>query len=163
MTGKVSDNTTLTYYATTDTSVNVTSLSASVFSSTLSAITLDSDDNTTIQVFAKDSANNIAWIDNFNCDQRRQAPIIDNITLVGSTSGTDNTTDTDNTTLKILFGGAVDNQSTVNAGIYKYYASQDNVTPASSASGWSSAWNGTDNGTITHQWEAPDLKQFMSG
>jgi hypothetical protein len=150
VTGKVNDNTTLTYYATTGTSVSATSLpSASVFSSTLSAITLDSDDNTTIQVFAKDSANNIAWIDNLTVISDDTAPIIDNITLVGSTSGADNTTDTDNTTLKILFGGAVDNQSTVNAGIYKYYASQDNVTPASSASGWSSAWNGTDNGTIT--------------
>jgi hypothetical protein len=150
VTGKVSDNTTLTYYATTGTSVSATSLpSASVFSSTLSAITLDSDDNTTIQIFAKDAANNIAWIDNLTVISDDTAPIIDNITLVGSTSGTDNTTDTDNTTLKILFGGAVDNQSTVNAGIYKYYASQDNVTPASSASGWSSAWNGTDNGTIT--------------
>ncbi len=69
-----------------------------------------------------DYAGNIANMDNLTMIHDNYVPYMDNFTLIGQTGGNDNTTHTDNSTLRIDFSGAADNGY---SGLAYYYASED--------------------------------------
>jgi hypothetical protein len=143
---KLTDNdNALAFIATTNTNYTADNISSSgsSWTASLENISLTANSSNTINVFAKDDAGNIGLVDTITVISDNTSPALDNITLVGTTSGNDNETYTDNATLKIVFGGASDSGS----GLASYYAaSSSNVADAAILAGKTS-WNGTDNGT----------------
>jgi hypothetical protein len=144
---KLTDNdNSLTFIATTNTSYDADNISsAGSWSASLADISLTANSSNTINVFAKDDAGNIALVDTITVISDNTSPSIDNITLVGQTSGNDNTTHTDNATLTIVFGGASDSGS----GLAYYYASDTSSVDNATILLDKTSWNGTDNGTTT--------------